>query len=260
MSEEPTKAAESTDAAKNAESCRSSRDRDTIVSLLLHGEVTDCKLVPWGSNYTFAVVLEDPEGEQDPTIGIYKPRAGEAPLWDFPSGTLYQREYASYLVTRELGWDFIPHTVIRDGPHGIGTIQEYIEPEDESHYFSFREQHQDELRRMTVFDLVANNADRKAGHCFRGRDDRRIWGIDHGLTFNVHPKLRTVIWDFCGEPIPDDLLAGLARIHDDPDICELIRPHLDPLEVEAFRSRAARIAEVGVFPQLSSRRNIPYGW
>lgn len=259
MSDEVTDSTASTSDSPPT-SARDSGTADATVSMLQHGEINECKLVPWGSNYTFAVVLEDPAGERGSSIGIYKPRAGEAPLWDFPSGTLYQREYASYLVSRELGWDFIPHTVIRDGPHGIGTIQAYIEPEEESHYFAFRDQHHGELRRIAVFDLVTNNADRKAGHCFRGRDDQRIWGIDHGLTFNVHPKLRTVIWDFCGDPIPDDLLHGLTRIHDDPVLADLVRPHLDPLEVEAFRARAARIAELAVFPQLSSRRNIPYGW
>jgi uncharacterized repeat protein (TIGR03843 family) len=235
-------------------------DPSALEAILTRGEITECKLVPWGSNYTFAVVLVDPGGEIEDTVGIYKPRAGEAPLWDFPSGTLYQREYASYLVSQFLGWDFIPHTVVREGPHGIGTIQAYVEPEEESHYFNFREQHAEELRRMAVFDLVTNNADRKAGHCFRGKDDGRIWGIDHGLTFHVHPKLRTVIWEFCGDPITEDLIDGLLRIYVDDDLPEILRPWLEPLEIEAFRGRAARIAELGVYPQLSSRRNIPYGW
>jgi hypothetical protein len=103
-----------------------------LTDFMCRAAIVECKLVPWGSNYTFAVVMEDPAGEYDDTIGIYKPRAGEAPLWDFPEGTLYQREYASWLVATYLGWDFIPTTVIRDGPHGIGTIQLYIEPEDDS--------------------------------------------------------------------------------------------------------------------------------
>lgn len=228
--------------------------------MLLRGTIVECKLVPWGSNYTFAVVLDDPQQQFDQTVGIYKPRAGEAPLWDFPSGTLYQREYASFLLSQYLGWDFIPRTVVRDGPHGVGTVQEYIEPEEESHYFSFREQHADELRRIAVFDLVTNNADRKAGHCFRGKHDARIWGIDHGLTFHIQPKLRTVIWEFCGEPIAPALVDAMIRIAIDDDLPDLLQPWLDPLEVEALRIRAARIAEIGVYPELSSRRNIPYGW
>lgn len=243
-----------------------SPDVSGLETWLQHAQITECKLVPWGSNYTFAVVMtdrqpdDDDEDEPAETIGIYKPRAGEAPLWDFPSGTLYLREYSSYLLTRALGWDFIPPTVIRDGPHGIGTVQLYVEPEDESHYFAFREQHRDELRRMAVFDLITNNADRKAGHCFRGKSDLRIWGIDHGLTFHVHPKLRTVIWDFCGEPIAERLIDDLIRIFDDPSLFEALGPHLDPFEIEALRGRIARVVDAGVFPQLTSRREIPYGW
>lgn len=233
---------------------------EELEAFLRHAEIIECKLVPWGSNYTFAVVLVDPQGERGETIAIYKPRAGEAPLWDFPSGTLYQREYASYVLSRRLGWQFIPLTVIRDGPHGIGTVQLYVEPEQESHYFAFREQHADDLRRMAVFDLVTNNADRKAGHCFRGKDDQRIWGIDHGLTFHVHPKLRTVIWDFCGEPIAGQLVEDLIRVYTDDTFVAALRPHLEALEIEALRGRIARIVEEGVYPDITSRRDIPYGW
>jgi hypothetical protein len=233
---------------------------ETTDAFLRRAEIVECKLVPWGSNYTFAVVMIDPAQDHDETIGIYKPRAGEAPLWDFPSGTLYQREYAAYILSQKLGWDFIPQTVIREGPHGIGTIQIYIEPEHESHYFAFREQHAEDLRRIAVFDVIANNADRKAGHCFRGNDDGRIWGIDHGLTFHVHPKLRTVIWDFCDEPIDTLLIDDLIRVYADESLADELLPHLDALEVEALRRRIARVVEDGVFPQLTSRRNIPYGW
>lgn len=233
-----------------------------LTDFMCRASVSECKLVPWGSNYTFAVVLEDPAGDYDDTIGIYKPRAGEAPLWDFPEGTLFHREYAAWLVSSFLDWDFIPPTVIRDGPHGIGTVQLYIEPEDDSHYFAFRHDHDhiDELRRMAVFDLVTNNADRKAGHTFRGKHDRKVWGIDHGLTFNVQHKLRTVIWDFCGDPIDGELLDALITIYVDDTLPEILRPHLDPFEIEAFRARAARLADAAVFPELVSRRNIPYGW
>lgn len=234
--------------------------QSNLTDFMCRAEIIECKLVPWGSNYTFAVVLADPASEHDDTIAIYKPRAGEAPLWDFPEGTLYRREYASWLVSRFLGWDFIPDTIIRDGPHGIGTVQLYIEPEDDSHYFAFRHDHHDELRRMAVFDLVTNNGDRKAGHTFRGKHDCKVWGIDHGLTFNVQPKLRTVIWDFGDDPIDGELLDGLIRIYIDDDLPELLRPHLDALEIAAFRARAARLADAAVFPELVSRRSIPYGW
>jgi hypothetical protein len=248
------------DALNTPDSAPDCGTTDAMASFLRRARITDCKLVPWGSNYTFAVALEDPDAEFDDTIGVYKPRAGEVPLWDFPDGTLYQREYASYVVTQALGWDFIPTTIIRDGPHGIGTVQEYVEPEPNVHYFNLRGRHQDELQRMALFDLIANNADRKAGHCFRGLHDARIWGIDHGLTFNVQPKLRTVIWEFVGDPIPDDLRQQLRTIACDSDLAARLRLYLDPLEVHAFQARAARLADAGVFPEMNPRRNVPYGW
>jgi hypothetical protein len=233
---------------------------DDLERFMRSAAIVECKLVPWGSNYTFAVVLTDRAGERDDAIAIYKPRAGEAPLWDFPSGTLYQREFAAFYLSRYLGWDFVPHTVIRDGPHGIGSVQLYVEPEEQVRYSALQQAHRDDLMRMTVFDLVTNNADRKASHFFRGKEDGRLWGIDHGLTFNVHPKLRTVIWDYCGEPIPDEHLDDLTRLYVDDKLPTLLRPYLDPLEIEALRARAARIVDAAVFPELSSRRNIPYGW
>lgn len=235
-------------------------EREGVIAFMQRARISEAKLVPWGSNYTFAVVLHDPRDAFDDTIAIYKPRAGEAPLWDFPDGTLYLREYAAYLVSQALGWEFIPPTVIRDGPHGIGTVQAYIEPDQEEHYFRFRAHYRDELRRVALFDLITNNADRKAGHCFIGESDRRVWGIDHGLTFNVQPKLRTVIWDFCGEPIDDELLRKLIDVSADRDLAERLRRLLDPLEVRAFQARAERLAEAGVFPELNPRRNVPYGW
>src|SRR5215475_5521703 len=148
-----------------------------------------------------------------PMLGIYKPRRGEAPLWDFPDGTLYKRERAAFVLSEALGWQLVPPTVIRDGPNGIGTMQLYIHHrQEDADYFSLREQYQCEVQRMALFDLIANNTDRKAGHCLRG-EDGRIWGIDHGLTFHHHPKLRTVIWDFGGEPIPEHFLADIRRVH-----------------------------------------------
>ena len=222
--------------------------------------IQDCDLIPWGSNYTFGVLLDDPEGEFDETFAIYKPAAGEIPLWDFPDDTLYLREYAAYLVSEALSWHFIPTTVIRDGPHGVGTIQEYIEPEKDTHYFTLRDKHSDELKKMALFDLITNNADRKAGHCLRGLADGRIWGIDHGLTFNVQPKLRTVIWDFQDEPIDEALLADLRRMGSDQELVTRLMRYLDPLEARAFALRLNRILVTGIFPPLMSRRSIPWGF
>jgi uncharacterized repeat protein (TIGR03843 family) len=111
---------------------------------------------------------------------------------------------------------------------------------------------------VALFDLITNNADRKAGHCFIGAADRRVWGIDHGLTFNIQPKLRTVIWDYCGEPIDDELILALIDVSADRELAARLRPLLDPLEIRAFQARAERLAEAGVFPELNPRRNVPY--
>lgn len=221
--------------------------------------IGDCQLVPWGSNYTFAVALE--RQGQPPLAAIYKPSRGEIPLWDFEAGTLYQREYAAYLLSGLLGWHFIPATVIRDGPHGIGTVQLYVEPDDGVHDREIRRAYARELRHLALFDLLTNNADRKASHCFVGLADRRIWGIDHGLTFHVHPKLRTVIWDFCGEPFDDELVAALEALkRESRRVRATLKPYLEPIEIDMLFRRLGALRESRVFPMLSSRRNIPYGW
>ncbi|HEX6511378.1 MAG TPA: hypothetical protein VF157_03705, partial [Chloroflexota bacterium] len=133
---------------------------DDVFHILQGGQMTACELIPWGSNYTFAVRLEC-DGVS--TLGVYKPMRGEAPLWDFPRGTLYQREYAAYVLAQLIGWDFIPPTVIRDGLHGTGSVQLFVEHEA-TDFFHFRAEHCHELQRICAFDVVANNADRKAGH------------------------------------------------------------------------------------------------
>ncbi|HEX5414535.1 MAG TPA: SCO1664 family protein, partial [Chloroflexota bacterium] len=203
-------------------------------SFLAEAEIFYCEPIEWGSNYSFAVALRR-GGEQ--RLAIYKPRRGEVPLWDFPDGTLYKREYASYLVTQALGWHFIPPTVIREGPHGVGTIQWYIDHDARSRAETLVGTNRDELLRIALFDVVANNADRKSGHTLRGQDGR-IWGIDHGLTFNVAPKLRTVIWDFCGDPLPDEVRAQMRGLLDDDPLRAALTARLNDLldrdEVNVF--------------------------
>lgn len=236
------------------------RELQPLVAFFQRARIQDCDLVPWGSNYTFAVLLEDPDQQFEETIAIYKPAAGEIPLWDFPDDTLYLREYASYLVSEALGWHLVPVTILRDGPHGIGTVQEYIEPDTDEHYFSFRELFTEDLQRIALFDAITNNADRKAGHCLLGLHDRRIWGIDHGLTFNVEPKLRTVIWEFQGEPVPAPLLADLERLSADEQFFERLTRYLSPVEVRVFRLRVNQMLHNREYPVLMSRRSIPWGF
>ncbi|MEX2425505.1 MAG: SCO1664 family protein [Thermomicrobiaceae bacterium] len=231
----------------------------TVIEALESAEILESQLVPWGSNYTFAVALEI--GEPEPFIAIYKPEQGEAPLWDFPIGTLFEREYAAYLLSRFLGWRFVPPTVIREGPHGIGTVQLYIEPEQRSELILDEESFSSQLKQLALFDVIANNADRKASHFFLGKYQRQVWGIDHGLTFNIDPKLRTVIWEFGGEPIPQELCHRLHRIERHQELMfSLLEPYLAPDEILMLLIRAEQILQRGTMPALASRRNIPYGW
>lgn len=232
---------------------------EAALAMLRDAEITAAKLVPWGSNYTFAVGL----GTDDDTscLGIYKPQAGERPLWDFPTGTLYLREYASYLLSDWLGWDLVPPTVVRDGPHGVGSMQLYVEPtEDDIDESSFWGQRILPIERMVMFDHIANNADRKIGHCLVDTRNR-IWGIDHGLTFNTDSKLRTVLWQFSGGPVSEEVLSDVRRLLcGTPDIIPQLEAILSPFEVAAFRRRAAAMVETGCYPTLDPHYNVPIGW
>ena len=230
-----------------------SLDQNTHL-LLRHGEISTPKLSPWGSNYTFLVEVANGSRQ---CKAIYKPRDGEAPLWDFPSGTLYKRELAAYLLSQILGWDFIPFTLIRDGPYGIGSVQLYVEHDPAIHYFTLKDSHADALRVISCFDLVANNTDRKAGHCIQGSEGK-IWGIDHGLTFHSDTKIRTVIWDFAGEPIPEHLanvLPGLLEQLEHPtgQVEELVQL-LHPGEADALKDRIEWVLEAREYPGAAVRR------
>lgn len=221
--------------------------------LLADGEILHCKPLPWGSNYTFALAVKD---ERHEGLAIYKPQRGEAPLWDFPDGTLYRREYAAYLLSELLDWHFVPATVVRDGPHGIGSVQRYVEPLAD--FRALDGEHLADLRRIAVFDLVANNADRKSAHCFKGRDGR-VWGIDHGLTFHAVPKLRTVLWEFCRQPIPEPVLNDLRGLLGRAEtVCAAFDAWLAAEEIEALLHRIERVLSFQRFPPLDPRRNIPY--
>ncbi|MCC7107095.1 MAG: SCO1664 family protein [Chloroflexi bacterium] len=222
------------------------------------GEIVACQPLPWGSNYTYAVAIQ---AEDQQILGIYKPRRGEVPLWDFPDGTLYRRERAAYLFSRYLGWDFIPPTVIRDGPYGIGSVQLYVEPRPSVSLTELHERHASEFQTIAVFDCLANNADRKAGHFLQDQAGR-IWGIDHGLTFNVAPKLRTVVWQYSGMPIPESLLSDVAELWRDARrlraMCDALGPLLHADEIEALSRRFDRLLTTRRFPPPESRRSVPW--
>ncbi len=230
------------------------------LALLTNSEITAAQLVPWGSNYTFGVALTTATGRE--YLGIYKPRDGEAPLWDFPSGTLFKREHAAFLLSERLGWSVVPPTVVRDGPHGVGSLQLYIEPgtdlvEDPGEFW-FR--CDPAIERIVLFDLIANNADRKIGHCLVDVTGK-IWGIDHGLTFNREPKLRTVLWQYIGMPIADDLQADLTRLAGSEDeVRAELRRWLSRAELDALFRRVTALVDEPIYPGMSDRRSIPYGW
>lgn len=212
--------------------------------LLEHGEIEIEGRMPWSSNATLlcTLTLDDRFGR-----AIYKPRRGERPLWDFPGG-LDKREVAAYRVSDDLGWNLVPETILRDGPLGIGSLQWFIDADFSEHYFTLLEDEttHDQLKTMCAFDFVVNNTDRKGGHCLVD-SDRNVWGIDNGLSFHREFKLRTVIWDFQGEPIPSRLSEDLCGWLED-DGPSRFDDLLDVFEIDAVRTRARAIAEAGTFP------------
>jgi len=222
--------------------------------VLSRGELEVRGRMPWSSNATFLV---EARLEGVTVLGVYKPLRGERPLWDFPDG-LYRREVAAYELSEALGWGIVPLTVARrDGPLGEGSVQEFVDAEPDQHYFTLYEdlRWHDQLRTICAFDLVANSTDRKSGHCLLGRDGR-IWAIDNGLSFHVEFKLRTVIWEFGGEPVPPSLLADIARIAESlpPSLADL----LTTPERAALRARAQAVVRAGRFPVDRTGRRYPW--
>ncbi len=225
------------------------------LTLLAGGDVELIGRIPRSSNETFLVRIF---AGDDSAFAVYKPEAGERPLSDFEPG-LYRRERAAYLLSESLGWGFVPPTVIREeAPLGVGSLQWFIDCDFSEHYFTLYadvpETHGD-LARIALFDYVANNTDRKSGHVLRG-DDGRVWGIDHGLCFSAIFKLRTVIWDFAGDPVPETLLEDITPLADavPAEVAEL----LDGSEVSALRRRVQRLLREPVLP--IDRTGMRYPW
>ncbi len=226
--------------------------------VLVAGELEVLGRLPNASNHTF---LARARREDEEMLAVYKPRLGETPLWDFPEGTLCTREVATYVVAQTLGWPNVPATVLRDGPYGIGSVQRYVPFDPEEHYFTLGDRFPAEFRRVAAFDLVVNNADRKAGHCLLG-EDGRIYVVDHGVCFSREPKLRTVIWDFIGQPLEDRLRADVRRLAGDvrggsvgDELAELLAED----ELVALATRADAVAEMDRFPDPGPERR-PFPW
>jgi len=233
---------------------------DDVVTALAQGAISlEHGLMRWGSNYTFLVTVEH-NGLS--FLAIYKPRKGERPLWDFPDGTLCNRETASYLTSEALGWRVVPPTMLREGPRGVGSVQAFVDHDPEVHYFTFDETLRPQLMLLAAFDAIINNADRKGGHCLLDSDGH-IWGIDHGLSFNALYKLRTVIWDYAGQPFPQPVLTALESLCkklDSPDdayrqqLCQL----LDDYEIQAYHGRVKKLLRNGTYPLPGAGPNRPW--
>ena len=208
----------------------------------------------FGSNYTFLVNVQH-EGKD--YSAVYKPLRGEQPLWDFPANTLAGREVAAYLVSEALGFHIVPFTTLRDdGPYGAGSLQQYIDYDPEYHYFSFDEQDKQLLKPVVLFDLLCNNADRKGSHVFFENGTHHLYAIDHGICFHEDDKLRTVLWDFSGQKIPQGLLACLSLSR---SLLADLERYLSPREISALLARAESIRKKGVFPrQPRDRRSMPW--
>jgi uncharacterized repeat protein (TIGR03843 family) len=208
--------------------------------------------MPWSSNATFLVTLGDTGGQ-----AIYKPVRGERPLWDFEPG-LHRREVAAYLLSEAMGFRVVPPTVLReDAPLGEGSLQWFVAADHREHYFTIAERRPElhpQLRDIAVLDIVANNTDRKSGHCLLAGD--RVWAIDNGLCFAPDFKLRTVIWEFAGDALTPAQLEAVAMV------CRGVPPEvaalLASIEVEAMQRRAARLVDQGVLPGDESGGRYPW--
>ena len=230
-------------------------DDDGMADLLRNGDMEVLGLMPWSSNGTYLVQLRS-NGHHAPAI--YKPERGERPLWDFP-GHLWKREVAAYELSEQMGFSLVPTTVERGvAPMGRGSVQAFVPAQFSEHYFTMRERDElgAQLRRLCAFDLVANSADRKGGHCLIDPEGR-IWAIDNGLTFHEEFKVRTVLWDFSGEPIPDEVAAAVTALLD-AGLSEPLRQMLTDDEAAAVLGRARAVLAGGHFPHDPTGRRYPW--
>ena len=236
-------------------------DHPEIDALLAAATVCDTGLIGSASNYVFLLELQ--QTGMAPGYAIYKPLRGETPLWDFPPA-FYKREVACYLVSEALGWRLVPPTVEREEglEHGVGSLQLYIPSERRHSFFDLRDEHAEAMRRFATFDWLVNNADRKGGHLIQ-QADGHIWGIDNALTFHLEEKLRTVIWDYAGQPVaaaPLGDIGGLAeRLQPESALWRRLAPFLEAEEITMLRQRAEAILEERRLPHPPSWRR-PYPW
>ncbi|MBN2502815.1 MAG: SCO1664 family protein [Anaerolineales bacterium] len=221
----------------------------TVLECLQAGELSVEGQFMWGSNYTFLLdVLHD----DTELKGVYKPTRGERPLWDFPEESLAGREVAAFLVSEALGLHLVPPTVYRqEGPAGPGSLQLFVDHDPEYHYFNLTAEDKQRLRPVAFFDILINNTDRKGGHILFDHQDN-IWLIDHGITFHVHHKLRTVVWDFSGETLPDELCEKLTpfrqQLTPETALYQQLSKYISRREIHALAMRAEELRSNPRFP------------
>jgi phosphoinositide 3-/4-kinase-like protein len=232
---------------------------DGAVGLLRSGEIEVLGHLPYASNYTF---LARVSGEGREMLAVYKPRRGERPLWDFPPGTLAAREVAAWQVSEVAGWGIVPPTVLRrDAPLGEGSLQLFVEHDPDRHYFVLMERRLEDFASFVAFDVVINNADRKAGHVLEDAAGK-LWGVDHGVTFHTEPKLRTVIWQLAGEPLGDPNRRALealgAALADEAGFGGELAALLSPPEARATLARVEGLLIDDRFPPPSGDYPLPW--
>jgi hypothetical protein len=235
-------------------------ETEEILELLSYGELEPEGLLPYSSNYTLLTTVTY---QGICILAVYKPRQGERPLWDFPHGTLYRREVAAFLVSEALHFSFVPPTVVREGPYGIGALQFFIHNDQESHLMTMQREgcFDDDILRLAAFDYLINNADRKSGHCLKGLDNR-LWAIDHGISFHHEYKLRTVLWDFVGQPFPPEIASALRNfkvcLEQREGVTQQLEAMLSQTEMHALHKRAQRLVRLGTYPRPGAGPNIPW--
>jgi hypothetical protein len=247
-----------TEVSSSSDSAAISFER--VLEVLQKGDISNQHgLVQWSSNYTFLMSVKHEDIE---LMCVYKPQRGERPLWDFPDGTLCCRERAAFLTSDILGWQLVPPTVLRDGPQGFGSVQFFIDHDPNYHYFEFDKSLAPQLAQLALFDVLINNADRKGGHCVVD-SQQHMWGIDHGIAFHVNNKLRTVIWDFAGQPIPEIMLENVQRLATKlkttgDDFRQELDKLLNEREVKAFIWRINHVLENKHYPERGPGHNYPW--
>ena len=219
------------------------------LDLLEHGELTvEGRLVDASNATLYCTAALD--GRSAPVV--YKPVRGERPLWDFPDGTLAERERAAYLVSEATGWDLVPPTVLRDGPFGTGMCQLWVDVDETVDLAALARSDHPDLRRMAVLDAVVNNADRKGGHLLP-RPDGRVQGVDHGVCFSAEDKLRTLLWQWRGQPLDDEAVEVLSRLRAllEGELGQRLSELLTGAEVRATAARVDRLLAEGRYPHPS---------